>query len=113
MKSGSTARLECAAWGQPQPQISWQKDGGNDFPAARERRMHVMPTDDVFFIVNVKSSDEGTYSCTATNEAGTAATNATLKVLGKRSAIFNCAVFGVYNSIVISLKKKVAMGLGL
>ncbi|GAB1609680.1 leucine-rich repeats and immunoglobulin-like domains protein 3 isoform X2 [Argonauta hians] len=81
VKSGSIARLECAASGQPPPQIAWKKDGGNDFPAARERRMHVMPTDDVFFIVKVKSSDEGTYSCTATNEAGTAAINATLKVL--------------------------------
>jgi hypothetical protein len=83
VKSGSTARLECAAQGQPQPEIAWQKDGGDDFPAARERRMHVMPTDDVFFIVNVKSSDEGMYSCTATNAAGTIIANATLSVLGK------------------------------
>ncbi|CAI9729892.1 leucine-rich repeats and immunoglobulin-like domains protein 3 isoform X2 [Octopus vulgaris] len=81
VKSGSIARLECAASGQPPPQIAWKKDGGNDFPAAHERRMLVMPSDDVFFIVKVKSSDEGTYSCTATNEAGTAAVNATLKVL--------------------------------
>jgi hypothetical protein len=39
--SGSMARLECAAKGHPAPQISWEKDGGTDFPAARERRMHV------------------------------------------------------------------------
>ncbi|XP_073906829.1 leucine-rich repeats and immunoglobulin-like domains protein 1 isoform X3 [Castor canadensis] len=38
--SGSMARLECAAKGHPAPQISWEKDGGTDFPAARERRMH-------------------------------------------------------------------------
>lgn len=82
VKAGSTAKLECAAKGQPPPQIAFQKDGGDDFPAARERRMHVMPTDEVFFIVSVKSSDEGVYSCTATNDAGTIIANASLTVLG-------------------------------
>ncbi|XP_046405329.1 leucine-rich repeats and immunoglobulin-like domains protein 3 [Ischnura elegans] len=81
LKTGNTARLECAAAGQPSPQIAWQKDGGNDFPAARERRMHVMPTDDVFFIINVKTSDMGVYSCTAQNPAGTIVANASLNVL--------------------------------
>ncbi|XP_064606178.1 LOW QUALITY PROTEIN: leucine-rich repeats and immunoglobulin-like domains protein 2 [Liolophura sinensis] len=81
VKAGSTAKLECAAKGQPPPQIAFQKDGGDDFPAARERRMHVMPTDEVFFIVSVKSSDEGVYSCTATNDAGTIIANASLTVL--------------------------------
>lgn len=82
VKTGYTARLECAASGYPVPQISWQKDGGNDFPAAQERRMKVMAKDDVFFIVNVKLVDMGVYSCTAKNVAGMAASNATLTVLG-------------------------------
>lgn len=83
IKTGSTARLECGARGQPAPEISWRKDGGGeDFPAARERRMHVMPTDDVFFIVNVKPSDTGVYSCLAVSIAGTIAANASLTVLG-------------------------------
>ncbi|XP_076338917.1 uncharacterized protein LOC143240409 isoform X2 [Tachypleus tridentatus] len=82
VKAGSTARLECAAVGYPLPEIAWQKDGGDDdFPAARERRMHVMPSDDVFFIVKVKTSDMGTYSCTAKNDAGVIMANATLTVL--------------------------------
>ncbi|KAF5300389.1 hypothetical protein FQR65_LT01010 [Abscondita terminalis] len=78
VRAGSTARLECAAYGEPLPEIAWQKDGGNNFPAARERRMHVMPTDDVFFIVNAKPSDIGIYSCTANNAAGTIIANASL-----------------------------------
>ncbi|KAF5278781.1 hypothetical protein FQA39_LY18357 [Lamprigera yunnana] len=78
IKAGSTAKLECAAHGEPFPEIAWQKDGGNDFPAARERRMHVMPTDNVFFIVNAKPNDMGIYSCTANNAAGTVVANATL-----------------------------------
>lgn len=65
------------------PQIAWQKDGGTDFPAARERRMHVMPDDDVFFITDVKIEDMGVYSCTAQNSAGSVLANATLTVLGK------------------------------
>ncbi|XP_032368911.1 leucine-rich repeats and immunoglobulin-like domains protein 1 [Etheostoma spectabile] len=81
IRMGHTARLECAAEGHPAPQIAWQKDGGTDFPAARERRMHVMPDDDVFFIMDVKPEDMGVYSCTAKNTAGTASANATLTVL--------------------------------
>ncbi|KAK7916746.1 hypothetical protein WMY93_012507 [Mugilogobius chulae] len=81
IRTGHTARLECAAVGHPTPQIAWQKDGGTDFPAARERRMHVMPDDDVFFIMSVKPEDMGVYSCTAKNMAGTLSANATLTVL--------------------------------
>lgn len=86
IRTGHTARLECAAEGHPAPQIAWQKDGGTDFPAARERRMHVMPDDDVFFIMDVKPEDMGLYSCTAKNTAGTVSANATLTVLGKNGA---------------------------
>lgn len=86
IRTGHTARLECAAEGHPAPQIAWQKDGGTDFPAARERRMHVMPDDDVFFIMDVKPEDMGLYSCTARNTAGTVSANATLTVLGKEQS---------------------------
>uniref|UniRef100_A0A6Q2X8K4 Ig-like domain-containing protein n=1 Tax=Esox lucius TaxID=8010 RepID=A0A6Q2X8K4_ESOLU len=81
IRTGTTAKLECAAEGHPTPQIAWQKDGGTDFPAARERRMHVMPDDDVFFIMDVKPEDMGVYSCTAKNTAGAVSANATLTVL--------------------------------
>lgn len=83
IRTGTVARLECAAEGHPPPQIAWQKDGGINFPAARERRMHVMPEDDMFFIANVKAEDMGVYSCTAKNEAGSLSANATLTVLGE------------------------------
>ncbi|KAK1796464.1 hypothetical protein P4O66_009511, partial [Electrophorus voltai] len=81
IRMGTVARLECAAEGHPPPQIAWQKDGGINFPAARERRMHVMPEDDTFFIAKVKTEDMGVYSCTAKNEAGSLSANATLTVL--------------------------------
>ncbi|XP_051173855.1 leucine-rich repeats and immunoglobulin-like domains protein 3 [Leptopilina boulardi] len=81
VNAGSTARLECSAEGLPAPQIAWQKDGGNDFPAARERRMHKMPADDVLFIIDVKTADSGVYSCIAQNLAGMIIVNATLTIL--------------------------------
>ncbi|KAL4226043.1 otolith morphogenesis [Mactra antiquata] len=81
-KANSEATLVCAAEGQPKPTISWQKDGGFDhFPAAQERRMHVIPEDDHFYIVNVKAADEGIYSCIAKSDAGTIVSNVTLSVL--------------------------------
>ncbi|XP_004372826.1 leucine-rich repeats and immunoglobulin-like domains protein 1 [Trichechus manatus latirostris] len=87
IRTGTMARLECAARGHPNPQIAWQKDGGTDFPAARERRMHVMPDDDVFFITDVKIDDMGVYSCTAQNTAGSISANATLTVLETPSLV--------------------------
>uniref|UniRef100_A0A8B9LJY6 Leucine-rich repeats and immunoglobulin-like domains 1 n=1 Tax=Astyanax mexicanus TaxID=7994 RepID=A0A8B9LJY6_ASTMX len=81
IRAGTKARLECAATGHPTPQVAWQKDGGTDFPAARERRMQVMPDDDVFFIMDVKPEDMGVYSCTAKNTAGMISANVTLTVL--------------------------------
>ncbi|XP_077979045.1 uncharacterized protein LOC144434291 isoform X2 [Glandiceps talaboti] len=77
----SQARLECAAKGHPEPEIAWVKDGGTDFPAAKERRMRMMPSDDVFFIMNVQPVDMGLYTCTAQNLAGNITANATLTVL--------------------------------
>lgn len=93
IRTGHTARLECAAKGHPTPEIAWQKDGGTDFPAARERRMHVMPDDDVFFITDVKLEDMGVYSCTAKNTAGAVLANATLTVLGESSHFLLAASF--------------------
>ncbi|CAH0406566.1 unnamed protein product [Chilo suppressalis] len=87
VKTGETVTLNCAATGDPTPEISWKKDGGNDFPAARERRMNVMPADHLFFIVNAKTTDMGIYSCAAKNPAGTIIANATLTVLQEPSFV--------------------------
>lgn len=83
IEAGNTARLDCAATGDPQPQIAWQKDGGHDFPAARERRMHYMPQDVSFYITQAKISDQGVYTCTAENNVGIITANATLTINGE------------------------------
>ena len=81
LKSKLSARLECQADGSPHPEISWSKDGGYDFPAAKERRMHVMEDGQSFYITEVKVEDQGVYSCRAKNDAGEMTVNATLTVL--------------------------------
>uniref|UniRef100_A0A3Q2E6N5 Leucine-rich repeats and immunoglobulin-like domains 3 n=1 Tax=Cyprinodon variegatus TaxID=28743 RepID=A0A3Q2E6N5_CYPVA len=101
VRAGMMARLECAATGHPSPQIAWQKDGGTDFPAARERRMHVMPEDDVFFIVGVKTEDIGVYSCTAQNTAGAISANATLTVLDSPLLVTERHFFAAANQLLI------------
>lgn len=81
---GRAAKLECVAEGFPTPKISWQKDGGSEFPAAFGRRMTVMytGTEEPFFIVGLRLEDAGVYTCTAKNDAGSISWNATLTVLG-------------------------------
>lgn len=95
MESGKTARLDCAATGDPRPQMSWQKDGGNNFPAAIERRMHVMPADDAFYIINAKITDQGIYTCTAESSVGIITANATLIVNGNlfNNNYFNLCIY--------------------
>lgn len=73
-------RLDCAVDGDPKPNMYWQFNFGDDFPAARERRMHVMPGDDTFFISDAKLSDQGIYTCTAQNTAGIIGANATVVI---------------------------------
>lgn len=109
IRTGAMARLECAAEGHPAPQISWQKDGGTDFPAARERRMHVMPEDDVFFIANVKIEDMGIYSCMAQNVAGGLSANASLTVLGMFIAVSPsfCRSLFIRDLILVLMTRKV------
>ena len=83
VRAGAVARLECAANGVPPPEISWKKVG-QDFPAARERRIHMMERGDTVFIIReVKTRDQGVYSCTATSDAGLIVANATVQVQGE------------------------------
>lgn len=80
VRMGEVAKLECVAGGSPTPEISLLKDGGDDFPAARERRIHVFSNETIFFIKPVQPHDEGQYTCKATNAAGTASTHASVTV---------------------------------
>lgn len=86
VKTGQDAKLLCEAQGYPQPYLSWSKDGGQNFPAARDRRFHVNPDNlNEFIIKDVQWQDRGTYFCNATNIAGSIISNATVNVMGMYS----------------------------
>ncbi|TRY90214.1 hypothetical protein DNTS_005822 [Danionella cerebrum] len=67
---GKHAKLSCFVTGHPKPQIIWRKDGSN----ISEGRRHVMYEDQAEnFILKVlycKQSDNGLYTCNASNMAG-------------------------------------------
>ncbi|XP_059495977.1 obscurin isoform X15 [Stegostoma tigrinum] len=67
---GKHAKLSCQVTGKPRPEILWKKDGEVIFSGRR----HVLFDDDednfVLRILYCKQSDNGRYTCTASNLAG-------------------------------------------
>ena len=57
----STVRLNCSATGDPQPIISWRKQGGQ-LPVGRSQEVN-----GALVITNLQQSDAGNYICTATS----------------------------------------------
>ncbi|CAI2350827.1 unnamed protein product [Caenorhabditis sp. 36 PRJEB53466] len=76
---GQTAKFLCAAGGTPRPEVKWAFDRGL-FPAVEARRLYVKPNDDHIYIMNVTVSDQGVYTCHATNVAGQIQVSAKLRV---------------------------------
>ncbi|KAK3867232.1 hypothetical protein Pcinc_027289 [Petrolisthes cinctipes] len=68
VREGERLRLECSAEGDPAPTVSWQRLQVN-FPSDLPSRS-TSPTIAVYEIVSVSKSDEGTYQCSARNDAG-------------------------------------------
>ena len=67
-KVGQRLRLECRAKGDPAPTISWRRlRTGFLFDTIEAKESQQMA---VYDIQRVSQADEGTYSCTARNEAG-------------------------------------------
>ena len=56
----STVRLNCSATGDPQPTISWRKQGGQ-LPVGRSQQIN-----GALVITNLQESDAGNYICNAT-----------------------------------------------
>ncbi|KAM4605629.1 obscurin [Polymixia lowei] len=67
---GKHAKLSCFVTGHPKPHIIWRKDGSN----ISEGRRHVIYEDQaenfILKILYCKQSDNGLYTCNATNMAG-------------------------------------------
>jgi hypothetical protein len=72
--AGEALDLNCAATGDPEPQLSWSKNG----MALQGGR----PEGSVYFKA-IEPSDAGTYRCEASNSAGVDAWELELRVLGE------------------------------
>lgn len=83
VKGGETFELRCEADGSPEPQVSWQKDGGSNFPAASEKRIYYSPERKVYVIRNAQPADTGEYICSAANDAGSVNASAFVIVLSE------------------------------
>lgn len=92
---GKHAKLSCFVTGHPKPQIIWRKDGVN----ITEGRRHVMYEDQAEnFILKVlycKQSDNGLYTCNASNLAGQTYSAVLVIVKGKLGQIHTIQSFYV------------------
>jgi len=61
VRPGDTLTLNCSATGDPQPVISWKKQGGQ-LPAGRNQQI-----DGALMLRSMKKNDTGLYICVATS----------------------------------------------
>ena len=82
------ATLRCEAKGNPEPEISWMKDGASVKTAPSDAGSHrvLLPNGALFFLraeLSKKEDDRGTYWCRASNSEGEAVSRkATLDIAG-------------------------------
>lgn len=90
------ATLNCQANGEPEPTITWYKDGMLLRTAPQDARSHrvLLPAGNLFFLRvahSRKDSDAGVYWCEASNALGKARSrNASLTVAGNIEEIYVC-----------------------
>ena len=75
VNEGQTAFLKCKADGHPPPHVTWSKDNSS-LPDGR----HVVESSGALVVKNLKSEDDGVYSCTAENLLGSVSASAKLTV---------------------------------
>lgn len=85
---GQDAILSCTCSGTPIPTITWQKDVAQLTPDV-EYRIDTNGGHSRLFIQCALQEDDGWYTCTATNAAGTAMTRTKINVLRKYYFFYN------------------------
>ncbi|XP_063796284.1 hemicentin-1 isoform X2 [Pseudophryne corroboree] len=73
----TSINIECLVTGDPTPQINWLKNG---LPLSVSSQIRLLSSGQVFRISRVQKSDEGSYTCIASNRAGVDKKDYNLKV---------------------------------
>lgn len=80
---GEDAAFSCKMWGDPLPEVVWEKDGKHLNEIYESAHYHVGQQDGCWFqlkIFRTRAPDGGVYTCKATNEYGEAMAGAVLLV---------------------------------
>ena len=75
---GELVLLTCEVTGDPEPIVTWTKNGNTSIPRAQFKN-----DDRILVIKDVRPLDSGVYECKATNTFGESRTSTTLIVAGK------------------------------
>jgi len=79
---GGSLVLFCPVTGLPTPDIQWTREG-DPIPSVSEPSLHATDGGHHLQLFNTQLIDAGSYTCTATNPAGTANKRFTVNVIGK------------------------------
>ena len=88
VNEGQTAFLKCKADGHPPPRVTWSKINSS-LPVGR----HVVESSGSLVVKNVKSEDDGVYSCTAENLLGSVNSSAKLTMQCELIFVLLCFFF--------------------
>nr|XP_030700354.1 peroxidasin homolog isoform X3 [Globicephala melas] len=93
---GSSVQLPCSSQGEPEPAITWNKDG---VQVTESGKFHISP-EGFLTIHDVGPADAGRYECSARNTIGQAAVSTVLSVHGYH---YNDLVSPQYLSLIANL----------
>ena len=93
---GNGAFLFCNFTGNPQPNITWTRQGNNT----------VLSTSETLNITGLMRQDNGVvYICKAENNLGSANASATITVFCEYSFIVHCLIHGVFGHLEVHFNK--------
>ena len=99
---GENITLSCNATGNPEPSISWIKDG---FPINSNFRITFSQDNKRLRITNISRTDSGEYQCMARNRVGNDTSNSKVNVLCKCHTLFYFQVLLVITIFITFISK--------
>ena len=92
LPQGSSHMFVCAAVADPQPVFVFRFNGERITSSRSNHTLFTNNTHGTLSVLNIKGSDGGTYSCSASNRRGSVSTSAVLSVQGVHVCVCVCAL---------------------